>query len=167
MLVYLMRHGIAEEAGPVQSDADRALTARGVEKLEMQARALRGLAWPVEKVLTSPLVRARQTAGIVAAAFGLAPVVEARLALGASPQDYLAAARDAGADGVLLVGHQPDIERALYAFTRAHARVRKGTIALVEMRGMRAGGGRLRAVHDPDEMAAAGRALAHPNSPHP
>lgn len=156
MRLYLMRHGIAEDVAFGQSDFDRALTGRGVEKMRGQAMALRRVAWPVGAVVTSPLVRARQTAEIVAPAFGLDAVVDERLALGATPEHYAGVARDAPAEHVMLVGHQPDIEVAVHTFTGAVARVRKGSIAVIDMLHLRPRGGRLRALYDPSDLAVLG-----------
>jgi len=69
--LYLVRHGIAEEAKAAQADADRALTAEGIRKFRKAAagivRILREE--PPELLLTSPYVRARQTADILREAF--------------------------------------------------------------------------------------------------
>ncbi len=151
-----MRHGIAEDAAFGQSDFDRALTERGVEKMRGQAKALRQVAWPIGAVVTSPLVRARQTAELVAPAFGLEAAVDERLALGATPEQYAVTALDTGTDHVLLVGHQPDIEVAIHTFTGAIARVRKGSIAVIDVRHLRPRGGRLRALYDPSDLAVLG-----------
>ena len=159
MRLYLMRHGIAEDAAPGQSDRERALTVRGREKLAQQVAALRVLAWPMEKLVTSPVLRARQTAEAIAPAFGLTPIEDGRIGLGASPDAYLAAARDADGDHVLLVGHQPDLEIAIYFLTGASVRVRKGTIAIVDLDRLRREGGRLRGLYDPDELALLGSHL--------
>lgn len=63
--LYVIRHGIAEDRGPDGTDASRALTAEGVSRLREVASHLRaiGVWWDV--VLTSPLVRARQTAEVL------------------------------------------------------------------------------------------------------
>lgn len=154
MRLYLMRHGVAEDAAFGESDYDRALTPRGVEKLRGQAEALAKLAWPVGALVTSPLVRARQTADLIAPAFGLTPTEDDRLGLGATPEDYAAVAVAAGAEHALLVGHQPDIETVVYTLTGGAVRVRKGSIAVVDVHAWRPGGARLRAHYDPDDLAA-------------
>jgi phosphohistidine phosphatase len=84
-------------------------------------------------VLTSPLVRARQTAAILAAATG-APVEEhPALASGASSGHALLAEARAAGDGAALVGHNPELAEAIsLAGGRAHA-VRPGTIAAIEL----------------------------------
>jgi phosphohistidine phosphatase len=102
--VYLCRHA---QAAPGEPDAARELTPVGVE----QARALGGLlaelAEPPRVVLTSPLVRARQTAAEIASAVGVEARVESALAPGASAESLARAL--AGETGpVATVGHQPD-----------------------------------------------------------
>lgn len=156
MRLYLMRHGVAEDAGFGQADRDRALTEHGRDRLAGQAAALRRLAWPVDRVVTSPVLRARQTAEVIAPVFGLEPKLDERLGLGASPEAYLAAAVEAHGEHVLLVGHQPDLETAIYFLTGAVSKVRKGTIAVIDLGRSRMGGGRLRGLYDPDELALLG-----------
>jgi phosphohistidine phosphatase len=62
MRIYLLRHGIAEDAGPRTPDAKRELTDKGREKLGGVLRIARGAGVQPELVLSSPLVRAVQTA---------------------------------------------------------------------------------------------------------
>ena len=67
MELYFLRHGIAADAGPAGTgDAGRPLTKEGVTKMEAEARGLRRLKVKSDTLLYSPLVRARQTAEIVA-----------------------------------------------------------------------------------------------------
>lgn len=71
MRLYLVRHGIAEDRQNWDGDDDsRPLTAEGRDKMEQVARALRALGVEPTVVATSPLVRARQTAEIVAYVLG-------------------------------------------------------------------------------------------------
>jgi phosphohistidine phosphatase len=104
MRVYLCRHAEAASGDP---DELRELTAAGLD----QARALGGhlaeLPHPPVLVLTSPLVRARQTGAEVAAATGAPARVEEALAPGATA-DALAAVLAGVAGPVATVGHQPD-----------------------------------------------------------
>jgi len=110
MLLYLVRHGKAA-AGP--SDAERPLTADGADEMRRVARRLAKLGVAFDATLASPLVRARQTAEVLAEA-GLAGVVEecAALAPGGSLTDALdriAHHRARGAERVALVGHEPTL----------------------------------------------------------
>ncbi|HWH77607.1 MAG TPA: phosphohistidine phosphatase SixA, partial [Candidatus Binatus sp.] len=70
MNLYLMRHGIAVAANDpaVGHDSERPLTNKGVKRMRRAARGLRRLKIPFDAILTSPVLRARQTAEIVAAA---------------------------------------------------------------------------------------------------
>lgn len=104
-----MRHGPAAERGSVASDFDRPLTNSGVEQTAAAARGLKRLGLKQVAILSSPLLRARQTAEFVAAEIqpGEPPDVIDVLASGATPGEILKAIR--GRDGdLLLVGHDPD-----------------------------------------------------------
>src|SRR5262245_2985211 len=73
MNLYLMRHGIAVTADQpgVESDGERALTPKGIKRMRRAVRGLRRLGISFDAILTSPLVRARQTAEIVADTHGM------------------------------------------------------------------------------------------------
>src|SRR5262245_29314051 len=74
--LLLIRHGVAEERGPAwPDDAKRPLTEEGIERLQKSARGLERLDVWIDIILTSPLVRARQTADIVASAFDPRPSI--------------------------------------------------------------------------------------------
>jgi phosphohistidine phosphatase len=112
-LLMLLRHGIAEEPNADRRDAERRLTGEGKRKTREVAAGMAVLELPVEAVLTSPLVRARQTAEIVADVYGLdearLEIVEA-LAPGHDADAVFRALRPhQAAAGVLLVGHEPDM----------------------------------------------------------
>jgi phosphohistidine phosphatase len=111
MELYLVRHAIAEDSSSTGRDADRALTREGAAKMRRIAQGLRALEVQLDLILTSPYVRATETADVLAAALG---DVERRLL----PE--LAAAGDIGAllaglrpyrevAALALVGHQPDL----------------------------------------------------------
>src|SRR5438552_8421202 len=72
--LYLIRHGMAEERGDSwPDDAKRPLTEEGMARLRKSARGLERIGVTLDVILTSPLVRTRQTADIVAAAFNPRP----------------------------------------------------------------------------------------------
>jgi phosphohistidine phosphatase len=111
--LYLVRHGIAEEQGPAfPNDEDRPLTAEGIRRLEQSVKGLRALDVSLDHVLTSPLVRAKQTAEIVAAGLGFREpllVVDA-LRPGARFEALMAELERLGkAKGVALFGHEPSM----------------------------------------------------------
>src|SRR2546427_12020868 len=73
MMLYVLRHGVAEEVGPEGTDGSRRLTPGGRRKLRAAAAGVRGLGVAFDAILTSPLVRAGETAAIVAEALGNQP----------------------------------------------------------------------------------------------
>ncbi len=111
--LYLIRHGLAEERGPAwPDDTRRPLTDRGMSRLRKEVRALRGLDVAFDIVLTSPLVRTRQTAEIVASGFDPRPPVIALDALapeGTTPAVLAALDAHAKRLRIALVGHEPGI----------------------------------------------------------
>jgi len=98
--LILVRHA---EAAPGEPDELRSLTPAGRE----QARALAERLPRADVVLSSPLLRARETAEPIARASGVPVEADARLAPGATAEDVRAAATGRG-ETVVVVGHQPD-----------------------------------------------------------
>jgi phosphohistidine phosphatase len=110
MRLLIVRHA---EAAPGNPDELRSLTAAGRKQARTLARRLRDEGLVPDAVVTSPLLRARETA----AALELGePESDVRLAPGAAPSDVRDAALGRG-DTVLVVGHQPDCGRAVAALT--------------------------------------------------
>jgi phosphohistidine phosphatase len=110
MRVLIVRHA---EAAPGSPDELRRLTAAGRDQARALGERLRGDGIAPDAVLTSPLLRARETAA--ALGFG-EPEIDERLAPGASADDVRDAARGRG-ETVLVVGHQPDCGDAVLALT--------------------------------------------------
>lgn len=100
MRLILVRHA---EAAPGEPDELRPLTPRGRE----QARELGERLPRPDAVLTSPLLRARETAALLARPHGLEPELDERLAPGATDQGVLEAIEGRG-ETIVVVGHQPD-----------------------------------------------------------
>jgi phosphohistidine phosphatase len=162
MRLMLMRHGIAEDAGPDTGyrDEPRALTAEGRALMERAAQGLRTLGIETSLVLCSPLARCRETAEIVGAAVGVDPVEDARLRPGMELDDLAEALmRHAGADPVLVCGHNPDLPHAVAALTGGGSvAFRKGTLAILDDDPVAPRGGRLRALYPPAALRAIGGA---------
>ncbi|HXX67088.1 MAG TPA: phosphohistidine phosphatase SixA [Polyangiaceae bacterium] len=117
MKLYVMRHGPAEDHAPGGRDEDRALTPAGRERVVAVAEKLFEIGEAPRSIITSPLVRAVQTAEIVAIAtlskHGGGVEVRREMAPGG---DVLSLARKltaAGRKRVMLVGHEPDLSTAL------------------------------------------------------
>jgi phosphohistidine phosphatase len=116
MIVYFLRHADAED--PIDSDFTRKLTAKGLEQSAKVGKfcVRNGLA--PGAILSSPLVRARHTAEIVAKALGTEPEIVDWLACGLRPAvlfEKLAARK--GLDSIMLVGHEPDIGNCVAALS--------------------------------------------------
>ena len=114
MELYILRHGDAVDrvTGGYARDEERPLTEQGREEARLAGRALAALGVRPDLLLTSPLVRARQTAELAAEALRprRGPLESAALAPGGQPAEVLAALREAGgARAALLVGHMPDL----------------------------------------------------------
>ncbi|MGE5814296.1 MAG: phosphohistidine phosphatase SixA [Acidobacteriota bacterium] len=109
--LYLIRHGLAEERGDAwPDDAKRPLTGKGVTRLRRTVAALEALDVTFDQVLTSPFLRARQTAEIVAQA-GKAPIAStSALAPGGTAAQVIEELGRYGArKRIALVGHEPAI----------------------------------------------------------
>jgi phosphohistidine phosphatase len=104
MRLYLIRHA---EAAPGEPDAQRPLTPAGKRAAQALGRRLRDEGTELDAILTSPLLRARQTGEELALAHDATPAVDDRLAPGASADGVRAAITGQG-EHVAVVGHQPD-----------------------------------------------------------
>jgi phosphohistidine phosphatase len=111
--LYLIRHGIAEARGDAwPDDGKRPLTEQGATRLRKGARALARLGVSIDVVLASPLVRTRQTAEIVAAAFDPRPAVvnvEALAPGGSHASVMTELEKHVRRRCVAIVGHEPGI----------------------------------------------------------
>jgi phosphohistidine phosphatase len=125
-VIYLLRHGEAERGDG--DDAARRLTPKGERQSEAAGRALAALGASIDACLTSPKVRAAETARLACGALGVEPEVAAELAQDGF--DSLALA--AGRGDVMLVGHNPGFPNELARLTGARAKIRKGGVAIVE-----------------------------------
>jgi phosphohistidine phosphatase len=108
MRILIVRHA---EAAPGEPDELRQLTPEGREHARALGERLRREGVAPDAVVTSPLLRARETAAALALG---EPEVDQRLAPGASPDDVRDAAFGRG-ETVVVVGHQPDCGRAVLA----------------------------------------------------
>ena len=111
MRCYFLRHGIAVEPDEWRgSDFDRPLTREGRARMEREAKAIAQLSLGIDRILTSPLVRAKQTAAILAERLGSSESVveDARLG-GEFDRGRLGEILDEHADveTIVLVGHEP------------------------------------------------------------
>lgn len=126
-MIWLLRHGAAADGSP---DAERPLTDKGREQSRAAGAALKALGVDIDACLTSPKVRAADTARIACEQLGdVEPQLEPKLAGGAFDAEVLAAGLG---DNVLLVGHDPDFSSAVQSLTGAQVRMKKGGLAGIE-----------------------------------
>lgn len=111
MRLFIVRHAKAEAGEP---DELRPLTEDGRATARALGTQLAADGIRPDAILTSPLLRARQTGAEIGKAVGVAAEPDERLAPGATPDDILAAVSGRG-EKVLVVGHQPDCGRAAAA----------------------------------------------------
>jgi len=125
MELYFMRHGIAapEDSPGVDSDGERPLTPKGIKRMRKAAKGLLSLRVSFDRILTSPLLRARQTAQVVTEVLGAEERLQEipELAPERSVQELVARLADYGEEKrILLVGHQPLLgETASFLLSRS------------------------------------------------
>lgn len=118
VVVYLLRHAKAEARSNSGRDEDRVLTRRGVEQAEYIASLLAEASPPLmrpARILSSPVVRAMQTARVLASRLDLRVEVKPGLGLDAAARDVatLAARLVARGEPVMLIGHNPTFQSAV------------------------------------------------------
>jgi phosphohistidine phosphatase len=124
-MIWLLRHAEAEDGSP---DETRRLTPKGEEQSRAAGAALKKLGVKLDICLTSPRVRAEQTARIACDALGVEVAIDDRLDGGPFDPEELSA----GLDNVLLVGHDPDFSMAVHDLTGAQVRMKKGGLAGID-----------------------------------
>jgi phosphohistidine phosphatase len=125
-VIWLLRHGEAADGSP---DGERPLTPKGEEQARAAGAALRAMGVKLSACLTSPKVRAADTAQIACEQLaGLEPIDEPRLSGGPFDPEELAAPYG---EEVLLVGHDPDFSMAVHRLTGAQVRLKKGGLAAI------------------------------------
>lgn len=140
-MIYLLRHGDAEEG--TGDDAARRLTPKGERQARVAGEALRSLSTPIDVCLTSPKVRAVDTARLACETLGLEPEIAEDLRGGTFDSLTLAAGRG----HALLVGHEPDFSGEVARLTGANVKLRKGGLAIID-------GGTLQALLRPKDLTA-------------
>ncbi len=115
MEIYILRHGIAVDRGTpgFKKDADRSLTKDGEEKTHQVAEAMLAMELKFDLILSSPYVRAVQTANIVAAELDEEVTFTDFLLPDANPLELIREINRTKPQSVLLVGHEPDLSRLI------------------------------------------------------
>jgi phosphohistidine phosphatase SixA len=153
-MLYLLRHAHARDPEDSWTGDDdlRPLSDKGRHQATRLAQALAG--WPdaPDLLITSPRVRARQTAEPIAAALGVDLVEDARLAAPLDAEGAAEIVASHGADRPCLVGHDPDFSSLLGELIGVgEVPMRKGALARVDFGdGIRAGRGTIRLLLPPE-----------------
>ena len=144
MELYLFRHGIAEDGKAGSSDSERALTDEGRKKAAEVAKIARKSGVTPSLIMTSPYVRARQTARIAADEMdyeGQIVTIESLVPHG-SPEGVWKDIRDySGVDSVLLAGHEPLMSRMVAFFLNApslRVEMKKAALVRIDLESARA-----------------------------
>jgi len=137
--LYIVRHAIAADRGEAwPDDTKRPLTTRGINRFKESVGGLKWLDATIDEIFTSPLVRAKQTADLLAAGLSGHPPVKLldALAPGHAPAAVMAQlAKLAKRQRIALVGHEPDLG-ALAAHLVAASRpleFKKGGICRIDV----------------------------------
>ena len=123
-MLWLLRHADAADGVP---DDQRPLTELGVRQARAAGVALERLGTTLEACLSSPKLRAMQTAELACEPLGLPVTVESRL----SGEPFDVADLTAGFEDAMLVGHDPSFTLTLHELTGAQARMSKGGLAAI------------------------------------
>jgi len=140
--IYLIRHGVAEDRGEAwPDDTKRPLTDQGMSRVRKSMRGLARMGVSFDVVLTSPLVRAKQTAEIVADECDSKPhiVTVESLVPGASSQALIAdLEKHSKRARIALVGHEPDLGELAARFVGARQAfsLKKGGICRIDFDAM-------------------------------
>jgi len=136
--VFILRHSIAEDASPGGSDAARALTPEGRQKLRSVLDCARSAGVHPSAILTSPLKRAAQTAELAAKHLDVKrKLIEIKaLAPPGSPQQIWAEIREIATEEVMIVGHEPLLSRTTAFLLRCPAlrlNLKKGALVSIDI----------------------------------
>jgi len=149
MNLFLLRHGIAVERGTpgCERDADRPLTPKGERRLGRIADAMGVMGLAFDLILSSPYVRARQTAAIVTDALGLKNKLKFSEALvpDGDAKMLIAALNKLKPppENILLVGHEPNLSELIATLISGDQRsaidLKKGGLCKLEVESLRHG----------------------------
>lgn len=146
MRLYFLRHGAADWPGWDKPDDERPLTEAGRHELERVGEFLVRIKASPDVILTSPLPRAAQTAGIAAAHFRVPVLEEKLLAPGFGTEDLKRLMGKYPQQVLMLVGHEPDFSSTIASLTGGRVKLSKAGVALVEVE---SGKGKLRWLFPP------------------
>ena len=126
-MIWFLRHGDAADGA---DDFDRPLTPKGKRQSIAAGEALAALGVEIDACLTSPRVRALETARFACESLGIEPEVIQALSGGHFDAEELTVGRGE----VLLVGHEPDFSQVVHDLTGARVEMKKGGLVAVDGR---------------------------------
>lgn len=133
MRLYFLRHGEAEDGGGL-NDHDRRLTTNGIERTTNAGHVLAKLNINPAYIFSSPRVRARQTADIVAQALGMSIDIREEVNFSFNTRAVQTLIADLDSDSeVMFVGHEPSMSATISALTGAQIEMKKGGLARVDV----------------------------------
>jgi phosphohistidine phosphatase len=140
MNIYLIRHGDAEKASTQKKDSERKLTPDGEQKIKTAAEGWKLLIPSLSHIISSPLIRAMQTAEIVAKVFEFKGKIntDKRLISGAKTEDLIDLAVEIMGQDMAFVGHEPDFSEhvsRLISSSDVKIDFKKGMIAKISFDG--------------------------------
>lgn len=134
MRLYFVRHGIAEDLAA--SDFDRALTKRGRRRVATSANVMKRLGIAPACIFSSPRLRSRQTAEIIAEALETPVTISEAVNFGFDHADLRRLTRNSDADDeVMFVGHNPDMSLLVSELTGVDVSMKKGGLARIDVLG--------------------------------
>jgi phosphohistidine phosphatase len=138
--LYLVRHSDAEKANPLKSDFERELTPEGKEAILKAALGWKKLVASFDIIASSPLIRAVQTAEIIAKTFSYKKKIfkDERLSTGCKPEGFLEAVKSLEGNNIVVIGHSPDlsiITSSLISSSGAFIDFKKAAIAKISFEG--------------------------------
>lgn len=147
MIVYFLRHAEAEDCA--DSDFERRLTTKGLDQAEKVGKFCVRLGLIPDVILSSPVVRARQTAESVARRLGNPPVqIERWIACGMAASTCLGELRAYEAfSSIFVVGHEPDFSETISVMIGLpqsdSLHIRKASLTAIDLRSFQPGAGRM------------------------
>ncbi len=154
MDLYLFRHGDAEPAPPGGRDEERELTEKGREETRAMALSVHSAGLVADSLLTSPLVRARQTGELLQRVFGVPARPEERLRPGCRLGAIQQVLADLSDERVIIVGHEPDMSAIVGELTGGRVKLRTSGFARVEVDRLEPGRGILLCLTSPEMLAS-------------
>ena len=132
MKLYFLRHGEAEDLAP--TDHGRELTERGKERVAKSAQVLKRLGIAPKVIYSSPRIRAKQTAEIIAEALGMEIIITEDVNFGFNTSNLKSLIKKLStSDEVMFVGHNPDMSQVVHKMTGASVGMKKGGLARVDV----------------------------------